>query len=265
MLLSLCLAPSLGWSAMLMESLEADGELSRIYIEGDRARLEMPGDESYIVMDVAKRSMKVVSHQERSVMDLSELLQDKGNGGAQAKVPRVEGRSLSKGAGPKIAGFGTEEYEIQANGAYCGTVFLSAEAMKGTGFARFARMMETMDDFVEANVNAMLGTTAQAAGVDSPCESATEQQMTRLLATGVPLRVLDQNRQLESEVTLIDKRAKLPVDAFVTPADYQQTTPKQMMDESRVQLQEMQQQMEQMMNNLPPETREMMRRQMQQQ
>ncbi len=261
MLLGICFTPALGWAALMMETRDADGELSRIYIEGNKARIEIPGEKAYMVMDVQQRSMKMVSHSERTVMDMSDMFKDKSQNQKGSSNQRVDTYTQSKGLGPKIAGYETEEYEIKANGQYCGSAFISVEALKQADLKRFAAMLEKMGNAAKSNVDDMLG--GQMQSFMSPCEIAGEQQIDRLMSIGMPMRIIDENRQLDTEVTRIDKNAKLPARAFDIPADYKQTNPAQMMNEAAEQLRNMQPQMQEMMKNMPPEAMEMMRQQMQ--
>ncbi|TNF38802.1 MAG: hypothetical protein EP315_00665 [Gammaproteobacteria bacterium] len=259
MLLCLCLIPTLSTAALMMENRDASGEISRIYIEGNKARVEIPREKAYMVMDVQQQSMKMVSHQERTVMDMSDIFKNrqdaKGSSGQ-----RVDSYTDTKGLGPRIAGYETEEYEIRANGNYCGSVFVSVEAMKQADLKRFGTMMQKMSSAAKDNINNMLG--GHMNSFLSPCQVAAEKQMDRLMTLGIPMRVVDEKRQLESEIVRIEKNAKLPANAFDIPKDYRQTNPGQMMNDAMQQMKQMQPQMQEMMKNLPPEMQEMMRRQM---
>ena len=262
MLIGILSTPSLVSAALMMENRDADGEISRIYIEGNKARIEMPTENAYMVMDVQQRTMKMVSHRERTVMDFSDMFKDQKQAGQSGTKQKIDSRLVSKGVGPKIAGYETEEYEIRANDQYCGSTFVSVEALKQGDLKRFGSMLEKMSGAALSNMDNMMG--GQMQSFMPPCVIASEQQMDRLMNLGIPMRVIDENRQLESEVTRFDKNAKLPAKAFDIPADYKQTNPTEMMGEAAKQIRDMQPQMEEMMKNMPPEAMEMMRKQMQQ-
>ena len=65
-------------AAAMIESRSGAGDITRIYMKGDKARIEMPRREGYMVMDVGNRSLKAVIHIQRMVMDMSDLFKDSG-------------------------------------------------------------------------------------------------------------------------------------------------------------------------------------------
>ena len=79
-----------------------------------------------------------------------------------------------------------------------------------------------------------------------PCEQAEQNISKKINKVGAPLRMLDAGGKPVSEVTRIDKKAKLPANAFVIPADYKVQNTGQMMQEAQQQMPDMQKMMEQM-------------------
>jgi len=243
--------PVTAMAASMIETRDGQGHHSRIYIDGDRARVEMPEDEGYMVMDVKNNSMKAVIPKQRTVMDMSDMLKSHGNTAAGSK--HVNSSSKLKGSGPKIAGYATQQYDIYANGQYCGSSYVSAQAFNDLDMKKFAHAMQAMDQQIQEKMSGM--------GLDqltSACEQAEFQLSDKLQAMGFPLRFIDHNKKLLSEVTSISRNAKLPANAFAIPADYRVMNADKMMQDAVKQMPNMQE----LMKNMPPEAMEMMRKNM---
>jgi len=131
---------------------------------------------------------------------------------------------------------------------------------------RFARALESMGEQIQQNVTAMTGIKINQ--MIDPCTQAEKNLLDQLVNTGFPLKSINRNRQTESVVTRLVRNSKLPANAFVIPQHYQRTNPAKMTQGAMQQIQRQQPNMQEMMNNLPPEAQQMMRqrmRQMQQQ
>jgi len=254
--------PTVSIAAAMIESSTGKGDISRIYIEGDKARIEMPRQEGYMVMDVKNKTMKVVMHDQRSVMDMSDLFKGNDKNSQQSSQTKTDSNIKPKGSGPKIAGFNTEEYEIFANGKYCGSVFVSARALSDIGLKKFAKAFEKMAHQAQQKMTGMFGD--QMNQFIDPCVQANKKLADQVESIGFPLKSIDKNRRIDSVVTKIKRKTQLPANAFLIPKDYQVTNPSKMMNDAAEQMKRMQPQMQNMMKNMPPEMREMMEKQMQQ-
>ncbi|MCW9014958.1 MAG: DUF4412 domain-containing protein [Gammaproteobacteria bacterium] len=254
--------PVSAFAAAMIESRDGRGETTRIYVQGDKARIEMPRQEGFMVMDVKNKTMKVVMHKERTVLDMSDLLKDDGGATTQDQGRYVDAYTKSKGLGPRLAGYETEEYEIYADNNYCGSVFVSVRALNDIGLRKFAAAFQNMADQVQKKITGMTG--MQVEQYMDPCNQAEQKLSDQLQDIGFPLKSVDARKRLESVVTRIDRNARLPANAFVIPANYQHTNPTKMMHDATQQMKQMQPQMQEMMKNMPPEMRDMMRQQMQQ-
>ncbi|MCW8935397.1 MAG: DUF4412 domain-containing protein [Gammaproteobacteria bacterium] len=244
-------------AAVLIQTRDADNELSSIYISDSKARIEMPDNEGYIVMDVAKNTMNAVIHKQRTILDMSEFLLQNDNPSAPKKY--VDTYTKSMGLGPTIVGYETEEYALYANDNYCSSLYVSVEAMRDMGIKKFVNAFANMERNMEAKISAMTGMSTDA--FTDPCDEAERKASLRLREIGFPLKSIDKNKRLESVVTKINKKARLPKNAFMVPADYTVTDPSKIMNEA---MQKMQPQMKEMMNNMTPEMQKMMQQQMQQ-
>ena len=249
------LFPVLTSAANLIAIRDADGSVNRIYFEGNKMHSEMPGNQGYMVLDIDKKTMKVVIHEQRAVMDMSSYLKDSGN--TQSAGRYVDTYTKSKGLGPKIIGYETEEYEIYADGKYCGSAFVSVRAVRDLNLQKFARAMEAMTTQIQQRI---AGLTPHM----DPCNHTDRELSRKIIDIGFPLKSIDERRRPESEVIKISKNARLPAHAFVIPAGYRIVDRQKMMGEAMRQMQQTQPDMNEMMKNLPPEAQEMMRQRMQQ-
>lgn len=243
-------------AATLIESRTIDDSLNRIIIESDKVKLDMPEDNSFMLMDLKTNSLKMVIHNEKQVMDMSEFIQsDKTTASSSDSRYQIK----KKGSGPKLLGYDTTEYAIYANKQYCGSSFVSAQAMKDTGLSRFADKLSDLQSGMNQQMSQMGG--IDPVNLSSDCEKAEEALDKKLSKIGMPLRSINADRQLQSEITKIQKNYKLSANSFSIPKGYKQTSQAEAMNEA---MQGMQQEMQDMMKNMPPEMRQMIEQQMQQ-
>lgn len=272
---SILLIPALALSfstqaATLLESQYPEGMTSRIYIDHNRARFDMPGQEGKVVIDLDKNTMHLIIDAERMVINMSQAL--KASKDKTIKQPGLEIRT--KGNGPTIAGYATKEYEEYVDGDYCGTVYNSKTAMQELGIDKFARAFTAMAEEINSLFSSMPINPADQ--FLDKCERADISFSYKMQEVGFPLKSLDQNRQQDSLVTKIDKSASLPANAFAIPKGYKVTTAQNFMNDMMQKIPENLQNMmqsippealenmgKQMMQNMPPEMIEMMKKQMQ--
>lgn len=250
------LFPAISMADSIIESRDGDGTTSRIYVQGNKARIDTDGG-GYVVIDTSKQTMKVVVHEQQAIMDMSDFFK-KGSSSATSNTRHVESYLKSKGLGPRIVGYETEEQEIYANGNYCGSVYVSVNALNDTGLRKFARAFEAMASQIEQNMSGMMGANMNQFIED--CELAEKNTSRQLMDLGFPLKSVDKRKRLENIVTRIDRNARIPANTFDIPQHYKVTNPHKMIQET---MQQMQPQMQQMMQNMTPEMQEMMRQQMQ--
>jgi len=215
-------------AATLVE-IKGGGEITKIYQDGPMSRLEMPGKRGYMVIDSAQQTMHMVIPAQRMVMDMSDTLKNAPGSDTSSGVKT----DISKqGSGPRVAGYKTTRYSYSANGKSCGTLFTSQDAMDDAGMGEVFEMMERMS----SQADAMMSAFNQS--VD-PCQRTSSKLTKRLKDIGVPLRVLDAKGAVLSEVMSIDRKAKLPANAFTIPSDYKVQNTHKMMQDARKQMQNM--------------------------
>ncbi len=247
-------------AAVLIQTQNAHREITSIYIEGNKARIEMPRHKGYVVMDVAQKIMNVVIHEQHAIYDMSEYLQNNQAHAAPARY--VDTYTKTMGLGPNIAGYETEEYALYANDSYCGSLYVSVNAIRDMGIDKFVDVFANMERNLKAKMAAITGMNMDM--TLQPCEEAERKAILRVRNMGFPLKSIDQNKRLDSVVIKINKNARLPQNAFGIPANYKMTNPTQMMNSQMKQMQKMQPQMQEMMKNMTPEMRHMLQQQMQQ-
>ena len=125
-------------------------------------------------------------------------------------------------------------YSYSADGHQCGTILASKQALDDTGLDKAFETMERMASRADAMMMAFNKNT-------DPCQRADTQFSGHVKKIGVPMRITSGKGQLISEITRIEKNAKLPPNAFTVPAGYQVQDTGQMMQDAQKMLQQMQQ------------------------
>jgi hypothetical protein len=204
-------------AATLVEVKHAEG-LSRLYREGPAARMELPGERGFVLMDSSRQTLFVVMPEQRMALDLSDTLKSDAAG-----APSPVNATFSKeGGGPTIAGYRTFRYGYSVEGTRCGTVFASKEALEHAGMQDLFAMMERMASQAQAVASAFTSST-------DPCQQADHKLGEKVQSVGAPMRVLDPGGTPVSEITRIDRNAALPPNAFAIPAGYRVQNASQML------------------------------------
>lgn len=68
---------SLSYGATVIESRDGQGAIHRIWIQGSKMRVGSDSDQSYMFLDAENKKMYVVNPAEKTVMDMSSMLQRK--------------------------------------------------------------------------------------------------------------------------------------------------------------------------------------------
>jgi len=204
-------------AATLVEVKHAEG-LSRLYREGPAARMEMPGERGFVLMDTSQQTLFVVMPEQRMALDLSDTLKADAPGAGSP----VNATFSKEGGGPTIAGYRTYRYSYTVEGTRCGTVFASKEALEHAGMQDLFAMMERMAGQAQAVASAFTSNT-------DPCQQADHKLGEKVQSVGAPMRVLDPGGAVVSEITRIDRNAALPPNAFAIPAGYRVQNASQML------------------------------------
>jgi len=250
--------PGISTAASMIQS-RSNNELSTIYIDGNKARIETSGNDGFLVMDVANKSLKMVIHEFQAILDMSDIFSRSPAPVTTAEGDFIDTYAEPKGLGPKISGYETEEYEIFANDKYCGSAFVSVRAIQETGMRKFTGVLQNLESHIQQKMSRFSAPSQQ-----SLCDSANNKLTDKIQDIGFPLKSIDQYKQLTHEITSINTRATLPANAFVIPAHYKLTTPSEMMKNATKQIKNAAPFMLEMMKSISPEDREMMLRKLQQ-
>ncbi len=231
---ALCVIVCQAQAATLIEVSTPEGP-TKILRDGTHSRMDAE-DGSYMVMNSKDKTLFVVMPSERQVMDMSQMLKEPAGDAAPLDI-----KFRKTGSGPRIAGYKTVSYQYVAGGKTCGTVLASRQALEDSGLKESLDMMERMAARADALMQAFNSNA-------DPCQRADSRFSEHASGIGIPMRINSSDGSLVSEITRIDKNAKLPPNAFAIPAGYQvQDTGKIMQQIPNMQdiMQQMQQQMQQ--------------------
>lgn len=251
---------SLSNAAVLIQTRDAQHQITTIYIEGNRARIDMPHNEGYVVIDIAQRIMNIISHHNQTIIDMSEFLHNTAASTAPTKY--IDTYTKTMGLGPTIIGYETEEYALYANNNYCGSLYVSVNAIRDMGVNKFIDAFTNMKRNMAAKMAALTGANLDQ-HID-PCVEAERKATQRARNMGFPLKRTDRNKRLDSEVIKINKNAHLPTNAFSIPSHYKMATPSSMMNSGMKDMHRAQPHMQETMKHMTPEMRHMIQQQMQQ-
>lgn len=187
------------------------GQQTQFLSDGKMGRMNSAGDTTYMIVDYADQSIKVVMPGRKQVLDLGGEMPALGLGGTPPEKVALTVKEV--GDGPEIAGYETQEFRLSVGNESCGTVLASKEALEDTGLDQMFRILQKV---AEKTSRAMAGLQPNV----SACERAKTNTADHIEQMGAPLRSLDQKGNLEVEVTKIQTNVTLPPDTFVLPPEY---------------------------------------------
>lgn len=231
---SICLAsPALADLQMTIR--DGDGRVSTISSDGQRSRIQESSDSSYVIIDYAAGEMLMVDPKRNEVLQTG-----LGKGGAAvAGSGGVEIGLKKKGGGPVIAGYSTSKYAFTANGTACGTIYASPKLLRNSAVRT---LFESMRSLQAQSRQMMQGMS----GILPLCQQANLFLIDSLESIGAPMRVLDQNGQLESEVVQVRTDVNIPGSRYRAPAGMSVVSMEEKMNQMQGQTQELMQQVPEM-------------------
>jgi len=180
---------------------------SQFLTDGKMARINTRGTDDYFLVDFADKTIYSVTAETKQISNLSASVPSLS--GIQA--PSISLKLKPLGKGPDIAGYPTTRYRLAANGEYCGSIYASREALKGTAVENMFDAIKTMAD----NHRQSLGGFAALIPV---CQMAQMELANRLKEIGAPMRMQDKDGQIDSEITKILKNAAVEEHYYAFPA-----------------------------------------------
>lgn len=195
-----------------------DGSASSAWINDKRARVSASAEEGFMLVDFSDNKQYMVSTEEKTIFEMSSMAAAMGQlPGGSAKAPPVDIKLDDKGAGPKIAGFGTRHYVVTVGGKKCFEEFVSKDALAQGEVRQFIQAMYTMTEQMSNP------------GMMSPCDRAEVELTKRYADLGLPMRSLDENGTVVHEISAISTKVSAPAGTFDFPAGYQRMTMEDMM------------------------------------
>ncbi|MBI1891369.1 MAG: hypothetical protein HYS18_12035 [Burkholderiales bacterium] len=184
-------------------------------VENGKARLQSELA-NYSLIDPGAGQYLYVSQERKQVVKMSDS--PPVDLDRRVSVPTSNKTKLvRKGAGPKIAGYSTQLYQLFTNGALCLNTYLSREAMMRGQLKEFHSAFYRMQKKQKQD--------AQAAGAEiSPCDDAQEVLMARYPELGLAMRTVDPNGQVRQEVVSIKTDVVVDNNYFQAPLGFKQLT-----------------------------------------
>jgi hypothetical protein len=210
---------------------DGEGRTSTFSSNGKMARIEDKQMPSYVIIDHASGEFNMVDTERGEIMKTS-----MGKGGVVANDSKISVKLKDKGGGPKIAGYSTRKYELIANGESCGTIYASRKLLKNNNVRAIFESMRSMQQHTRSMRGGM-------SGMMSVCDQANMQQAGMIESSGVPMRMIDQNGKLESEVLAVDTNKKFAGNHYALPADMKVVDMSDKMNEATQQTQQMKENM----------------------
>ena len=182
---------------------------SQFLTNGDMARINSRGRDDYKLVNFKTSTIYNVTPEDKQITNLSSLIPSITG----IKPPSVRSDIKPAGRGPVIAGYNTNKYRLSANGEYCGTLFASREALTGSAIENMFGTLKTMAD-------SHLESLGGFAAIIPTCQLARVQLVEELQHIGAPMRVLDTEGNIESEITSIIKNASVDSHYYAFPANF---------------------------------------------
>lgn len=182
---------------------DGDGRKSTFSSNGQKTRIEggdMPG---YVIIDSTSGELFMVDP------NRGQILTTRMAGGA-ADSAAVEISLNDKGGGRKIAGYLTQKYELIANGERCGFVYASQELLENPDVQAIFEAMRGLQGLSRMMTGGM-------GGLLTDCQRAGMQLADVAQSSGVPLRVVDENGKLVSDVRSVDTKRKFGSNHYQLP------------------------------------------------
>ena len=132
-----------------------DNKKSQFLTDGTKARINSRGTDEFMLVNFNSNTIYTVDPEKKQVFNLRDL---------SNSMPLISGFEPPKvrvdikpsGNGTQIAGFNTKKYRLSANGDYCGTIYASKDALKGTAVEKAAEAWRVIGDKKEPVMGVIL-------------------------------------------------------------------------------------------------------------
>jgi len=199
---------------------------------GQLVRIDGKNMDGFIVIDYANGEFFMVDLKRNEIMKTSLGQIDATVGAAPLSVSLKD-----RGGGQKIAGHQTRKFEMIADGESCGTVYASSKLLKNKDVRAIFESMRNMQQFSRR----LMGGMGEIMPV---CQRANMQMADVIESSGAPLRVVDKDGNMLSEVLSVDTDKKFARNHYALPGDMEIVDMSEQMNQAA-------QQTRQMMENMP--------------
>jgi len=208
--------------ATLVESKDDQGMVMKMWLDGSVMRIDIGNEPTYMLFDVKKKKMYAVDPAKREAMDMSNLFNEdnRNTTGQPAHTIQFE----KQGKGPVIAGYDTVHYQATVNGMKCSDEYLSKKAFNDIGSLEIFEALSTMAESASMGMDMGMETP-------DPCESVQANAMEIYEKHGYPLKMVENDGSIDSEVIKISLKVAKPQKDFQVPDGYQIIDLGQMMNE----------------------------------
>jgi len=182
---------------------------SQFLTNGKNARINTRGTDEFMLVNFDSKTIYTVDPAKKQVFNFSDSMPSISG----FEPPKVRVDIKPAGTGPQIAGYKTRKYRLSADGEYCGTIFASKDAVKGTAIES---MFDTLKAMGESHLNSLGGFAAMIPS----CQMARLRLTEKLTYIGAPMRLIDIEGKVESEITRIVKNARVAPQEYAIPAGY---------------------------------------------
>jgi hypothetical protein len=186
---------------------------SQLLTNGNMARINSRGTDDYKLVNFKTGTIYSVTPENKQVTNLSSSIPTISG----FKPPSVRLDIKPDGMGPAIAGYNTKRYRLSANGENCGTLFASKDAIQGSTIENMFGTLKTMAD-------SHLESLGGFAIMIPTCQLARLQLVEKLQYIGAPMRVLDKEGNIDTEITSIIKNAGVDPHNYSFPANYRKVS-----------------------------------------
>ena len=204
------------WAATVVERCNDFQQLETVTLTQNHARMESEDSDFYTVIAMADGKVYQVDTKNQRVveMDINETAPKPSQEiptppwGKSAKADLI-----SKGNGPKIAGYPTVGYQIKALGQACSENYFSEEAAKVTHIKAF---LETWTQL--SNRRKIKGMYFH------PCQQARDELGTELMKLGIPMKIVikggRQGDKVRHQILSIKTDVEVNDNFFAWPNEY---------------------------------------------
>lgn len=199
---------------------------------GKLVRIDGKNMDGFIVIDYASGEFFMVDLKRNEIMKTSLGQIDTTTGAAPLSVGLKD-----KGGGQKIAGYLTRKFEMVADGEPCGTIYASRKLFENKDVSAIFESMRNMQQFSRRMMGGM-------SGIMPVCQRANMQMADAIESSGAPLRVVDNNGKMLSEVLSVDTDKKFAGNHYALPGGMEIIDMSEKMNQAA-------RQTRQMMENMP--------------